>query len=207
MINLCEAVGKIDKEVLQESLDKYVVPALNRYLCSFQLGSGLLPHLVVFPWLTVVKPDKLDHQGMMMHLQSLSWQPTEQSMLNCVRPWQDFVGGQLWYDFISFTLAPRLLRMMETFEVSASHSERSNLAKLKGLIWYSPLLEVDHLEAILEDTLIKQLTKTYRSLRQKEPADVAQKWIEGWRRTLNSISCHPRVHKLFDLVQAPSSSD
>ena len=54
---------------------------------------------------------------------------------------------------------------MESFTISASQTDNTNLAKLKALMLYSPLLEVDHLQAILEDTLIKQLIRTYRSLR------------------------------------------
>lgn len=48
-------------------------PVLNQYIGSFQLANPMLPHLVVFPWLTVIKPDKLHYQAMMMHLHALHW--------------------------------------------------------------------------------------------------------------------------------------
>lgn len=73
LINLCEVVIKLDKEVLLEPLDKYVYPMLNQYIGSFQLANPMFPHLVVFPWLTVIKPDKLHYQAMMMHLHALHW--------------------------------------------------------------------------------------------------------------------------------------
>lgn len=114
-------------------------------MCSFQLGGSLLPHLVVFPWLTVIKPDRFDYQRMTAHIHSFTWSPAEPTLLNCIRPWQEFLGRDMWQDFISLSIAPRLFQMMQQFTISASQNDSSNLTKLKGLMLYCPLLEVDHL--------------------------------------------------------------
>jgi hypothetical protein len=55
---------------MEKYLDSHIYPLINDYLKNFVL-KDILPHLIVFPWLTVITITKLDLQGFLFNLLSI----------------------------------------------------------------------------------------------------------------------------------------
>ena len=58
IVDIFELIKMYDKkgETIHHLLSNHVKPLLNKYLSSWKNeSSDVLPHLIVFPWLTIIK--------------------------------------------------------------------------------------------------------------------------------------------------------
>ena len=128
--------------------------------------SAILPHMVVFPWLIVISPSRLNFKDFVFNLQKLELNSEDTLLLSIVIPWRKYMDEISWSNIISFSVAPRLLSLLKDFVVSASSQNSKNLNKLKCLMKYAEVLSTEQAEAIIEDTILPAIGRTFLELKQ-----------------------------------------
>jgi hypothetical protein len=116
VIDMLELVKRYDKKgtMLKEYVSIKLIPKCKFYLDHVSLeelesNARKLPHQVIFPWLTVIRPEDLDLITFYRRLAGKLWSIENSALFNIVSPWMKF-STQAELSFLqNFYLAPRLL--------------------------------------------------------------------------------------------------
>jgi hypothetical protein len=125
IIDVLELVKAYDKRgiIFKDFVSTTIVPKCRAYLESVPLegleaGTVKTPSQVIFPWLSVVRPEELNIIGFYRRMASKLWSIEDNVLLNIVRPWVKFSSKAELAFLQDLYVAPRLLYEMEQFNIS-----------------------------------------------------------------------------------------
>lgn len=190
VIDLLEVVKIYDKRgnIFKDFMGSTILPKCRYYLETVSLegleaGSVKTPSQVIFPWLTVVRPEELNLIGFYRRIASRLWNIESSVLHSIVKPWIKFSTPAELSFLQNLYLAPRLLYEMELFRIS---EPRPSL--LTGFTQYCELLSFEQREEILENSLLLQVLEAYREYKLKMEDGELKKWLGKWKKFTDKIA-------------------